>query len=66
MPNRSGLTPHMSYAAIAEALGLSTNEVRRVERRALRKLHLHLILNDFNLEDMAPEQRPSVRLYEPN
>ena len=66
MPNRSSLTPHMSYAAIAEALGLSTNEVRRIERMALRKLHLHLILNDFNLEDMSPEQRQVVRLYEPD
>jgi DNA-directed RNA polymerase sigma subunit (sigma70/sigma32) len=56
----------MSYPAIAEALGLSTNEVRRIERRALRKLHLHMILNDLNLEDMTPEQRPTVRLYEPN
>jgi DNA-directed RNA polymerase specialized sigma24 family protein len=56
----------MSYAAIAEALGLSTNEVRRVERRALRKLYLHLTRDDFSFEDMSPEQRKPVRLYEPD
>jgi hypothetical protein len=66
MPNRSGLIPHMSYAAIAEALGLSTNEVRRVERRALKKLHLQLIRNNFNLEDMSPEHPTLVGLNEPD
>lgn len=66
MPNPYGLTPYMSYAAIAEALGLSTNEVRRLERRALTKLYRYLIRNDYSFEVMSPAQRQLVRLYEPD
>jgi hypothetical protein len=66
MSNRSDLAPRMSYPAIADALGLSTEEVRRIERRALKKLHLRLVLNEIGLEDMAPDERPRVRRYQPD
>ncbi len=45
-----------TYEEIAEALGMTRSAVRKVEQRALRKLHRALKQRGMSFEDLLPTE----------